>query len=281
MQDQRENSTRLPGVRFPKGLRVCASAPDPAPVCLMAVPMQSLAPALRERAPHLAGRDIVACCKGVDLETGLGATGIIGKICPDSKAAILSGPSFAADIARGLPTALTIATPDPVLGQRLQDLLSTEALRLYRSQDVVGVELGGALKNVIAIAAGITIGAGLGESARAALMTRGYAEMRRFAGAFGAELETLSGLSGFGDLVLTCMSEKSRNYSHGLTLGRGETADPTTTVEGIATAKAVARIALDRKVEMPVTASVASLIDGEITIQQAVTALMSRPLKEE
>lgn len=188
---------------------------------------------------------------------------------------------FAADIARGLPTALTLACTDGGLGERLQSLLSTTTLRVYRTDDVTGAELGGALKNVIAIAAGITIGAGLGDSARAALMTRGYAEMVRLATALHARPETLAGLSGFGDLVLTCTSDQSRNFRFGRALGAGNPFDPTVTVEGAATARAVARLATQRGFDLPLTATVAALIDGQIDLRTAIQTLLSRPLRKE
>ncbi|TAG17874.1 MAG: NAD(P)H-dependent glycerol-3-phosphate dehydrogenase, partial [Rhodobacterales bacterium] len=197
---------------------------------------------------------------------------------PGAMAAILTGPSFATDIARGLPTALTLAMAE---GEALQEALSTPTLRLYRTDDVRGAELGGALKNVIAIAAGTVIGAGLGDSARAALMTRGYAEMVRLAMALGARPETLAGLSGLGDLVLTCTSTQSRNFRYGLALGRAEGFDPAVTVEGVATAHAVRQLAGGLGVDMPVTAMVDALALGQITLNDAIGQLMLRPLKQE
>ena len=206
---------------------------------------------------------------------------MIRAACPASSVALLTGPSFAADIARGLPTALTLACEDEDEGERLQHLLSTPVLRLYRASDVTGAELGGALKNVIAIAAGVVIGAGLGDSARAALMTRGYAEMVRLAVHLGARAETLAGLSGLGDLVLTCTSAQSRNFRYGVALGSGADFDPTITVEGAATAKAVSDLAEVQGIELPITALVAALIDGRTDLPSAIQALFSRPLKKE
>lgn len=276
------NSTRLPGVSLPAGLRATAAPADlNAPILLLSVPTQTLAGFIARYGDQLNAGSLVACCKGVDLASGLGPVGVVSAALPDRTAAILTGPSFAADIARGLPTALTLACCDDSAGSRLQQAMSTPTLRLYRTSDVTGAELGGALKNVIAIAAGLAIGAGLGESARAALMTRGFAEMRRFAQAQGAQNETLSGLSGFGDLVLTCTSEKSRNFAHGLALGRGGTPDPTRTVEGVATAQAVAALAQARGIDMPITALVTAVTAGKLTTSQALAALMARPLKEE
>ena len=224
---------------------------------------------------------MVACCKGIELETGAGPVQIITEEVPDARAAILTGPSFAADIARGLPTALTLAAQDDDTAKRLQTELTTRAMRLYRTTDTVGAELGGALKNVVAIACGTAMGAGMGESARAALMTRGYAEMQRMAAHLGADPDTLAGLSGFGDLTLTCTSEGSRNYRLGLSLGRGEAFDAGTTVEGAATALAVARVATEADLDMPITMAVAGLLDKTLDVKEAVHSLLNRPLKEE
>jgi glycerol-3-phosphate dehydrogenase (NAD(P)+) len=230
--------------------------------------------------PEIDGRQpLVACCKGVDLSSLRGPVALIEDRRPGAAVAILTGPSFAADIARGLPTALTLATRGN--GAALQAVLSTPTLRLYRTDDTLGAELGGALKNVIAIAAGVVIGAGLGDSARAALMTRGYAEMVRLALSLGARAETLAGLSGFGDLVLTCTSAQSRNFRYGCALGRGEGFDPKVTVEGVATACAVARLAGEKRIEMPVTAMVDALASGHTSLNDAIGQLMSRPLKQE
>lgn len=272
-------SARLPGVNLPKTVSVTAEISDltGADAVLLTLPMQALRAFLAEH-PMLDGMPLVACCKGVDLTTLKGPTALIEAACPNSAFAILTGPSFAADIARGLPTALTLASAD---GEALQHLLSTPTLRLYRTTDVIGAELGGALKNVIAIAAGIVIGAGLGDSARAALMTRGYAEMTRLALALGARAETLAGLSGFGDLVLTCTSAQSRNFRYGQALGAGERFDPTVTVEGAATAKAVSDMAKSLQIDMPITSMIAAVIDHHITLPQAISALLSRPLKQE
>ncbi len=282
MERRRENAARLPGMPFPENLRLSDQVDQAtSPVILLAVPMQALAGFLAEHRAHLDGRVLVACAKGIDLNTGLGPAEIIENACPDARAVVLSGPGFAVDIARNLPTALTLASRNQVAD--LQATLSTETLRLYRSRDVTGVELGGALKNVIAIACGLAIGAGLGESARAALLTRGFAEMNRFAIHRGARPETLAGLSGLGDLVLTATSDKSRNYAFGLALGHGGAARPPagTTVEGLATARAVARLAHDAGIDMPITDMVMRVTSGRMTIDAAREALLTRPLKEE
>lgn len=259
-------------VALPEGVRLTGDLSDlqGAEAILLALPMQALAGFLAEH--PLQGR-LVACCKGIDLASLKGPTALIG---PGSF--VLTGPSFAADIARGLPTALTLAGPDD---GSLQELLSTPTLRLYRTTDTVGAELGGALKNVVAIAAGVVIGAGLGESARAALITRGFAEMQRLALALGARSETLMGLSGLGDLVLTCNSTQSRNLRFGLALGQGTPFEAGVTVEGAATAEAVARLSARMGLDMPVSTMVARLIAGQTPLPEAIRLLMTRPLKEE
>jgi len=283
MQAARENSRRLPGVTLPDGLTITddLTALAKAEAVLISTPMQALRGFLSGPGAVLDGKALIACCKGVDLATLTGPTEVTRATCPAATPALLTGPSFAADIASGLPTALTLACADPARGEELQHLLSTPVLRLYRTEDVTGAELGGALKNVIAIAAGVVIGAGLGDSARAALMTRGYAEMVRLASHLGARAETLAGLSGLGDLVLTCTSAQSRNFRFGQALGAGAGFDPAVTVEGAATAEAVTRLAAREGLDLPVTAMVAALVAGRITLQDAVTALLSRPLKQE
>lgn len=277
MQRSRVNARRLPGVDLPAPITVTDLLGDlaGAEAILLALPMQALGGFLQ--ANPLTSPDLVACCKGIDLSTLTGPATLTARMVPGARASILTGPSFAADLARGQPTALTLAGGD----EALQRLLSGPCLRIYRTDDVIGAELGGALKNVIAIAAGVVIGAGLGESARAALMTRGYAEMTRLARSLGARPETLSGLSGFGDLVLTCTSSQSRNFSFGRALGAGQAFDPTVTVEGAATARAVALLAQQSGIDMPVTSRIAALIAGQTTLAEAITSLMSRPLKQE
>jgi glycerol-3-phosphate dehydrogenase (NAD(P)+) len=274
---------RLPGVVLPENVSILAEIDkiDAVQTVLLALPTQALGAFLQDHSDLLNGRSLVACCKGIDLQSGLGPSGLIARACPEAKPAVLTGPSFAADIARGLPTALTLACAEEALGRQLQEQLSTVSLRLYRTTDVTGAEWGGALKNVIAIGAGVVMGAGLGESARAALMTRGNAEMARLATALGARPDTLAGLSGFGDLVLTCTSDQSRNFRYGRALGRGEGFDPSITVEGVATAKAVTALARKHQIDMPISAMVAALTTQSITLDAAIQALMSRPLKQE
>lgn len=281
MQAGRENAARLPGMSFPDALTVTADAADlPEGPVLLSVPMQKLRQALGDL-PDFGDRPLVACCKGIELSTGLSPTQVIHDLRPDVTAAILTGPSFAQDIARGLPTALTLACSDERTGRDLQTRLTTANLRIYRTLDVPGAEIGGAVKNVMAIACGAAIGAGLGDSARAALMTRGYAEMQRMALALGAQADTLAGLSGFGDLTLTCTSDLSRNYRYGLSIGTGAEFDTGTTVEGAATARALQARARRMQLDMPITDVVVDLIDGNLGVQEAMTRLLSRPLKEE
>ena len=276
----RENHQRLPKIRLPDNLRVTSEMPK-VEIALLAVPAQELGSFLQDNSHSLGGSVLVACCKGIDRATGLGPSGLIAEHCPGADSAILTGPSFADDIAIGLPTALTLACSDVELGSSLQIRLSTRALRLYLSNDPRGAELGGALKNVIALAAGLTIGAGLGESARAAVVSRGFLEMQRIAVALGARPETLTGLSGLGDLVLTCCSEKSRNFTAGMLIGQGNPLHQGVTIEGLATAKAIARIATKLGLEAPLSTMVGAVIDGQLSVDQAKDQLLSRPLKEE
>ena len=278
---ERENP-RLPGVRLPAGLQVTGRLDRiEAETLLLALPAQVLGGFLTEHAAWLDGRNLVNCAKGIDLATLTGPSALIATACPSAKVAVLTGPSFAADIARGLPTALTLACADADAAETLQHDLTTATLRLYRTTDVAGAELGGALKNIIAIAAGAAIGAGYGDSARASVVTRGFAEMGRLAGALGARPETLNGLSGLGDLVLTCTSEQSRNFRYGLALGAGRPFAQGTTVEGAATARAVSALARNKGIEMPISDLVAGLAEGRIAMKQALNLLLNRPLKEE
>jgi len=270
-------SPQLPGHVLPSGVIVTG---DPylydADVALLAIPTQSLDAFLASGLPIHATK-LVSCAKGIHKATGLTPCRLVARHRPDAIAAQLTGPSFAADIASGLPTALTLACADDTHGKFLQGKLSLPALRLYRTTDVTGAELGGALKNVIAIAAGAVIGAGLGDSARAALIARGFAEMTRYATSKGARPETLTGLSGLGDLVLTCTSAQSRNFRFGQALARGDTLPEGTTVEGLHTARQLARSGADT----PIADTVAALADGALDIKGALDHLLSRPLKPE
>ncbi|MEM9551748.1 MAG: NAD(P)H-dependent glycerol-3-phosphate dehydrogenase [Pseudomonadota bacterium] len=280
MQTKRTGGRRLPDATLPDPVTVTADIQDTGgcDLMLLCVPTQRLRDLTLAVHSHLNGVQLVACCKGIERDTGLGPVRLLSSVFPGTHPALLTGPSFAVDLAAGLPTALTLACADPDIGTDLQTRLSTPSMRLYRSQDTIGAELGGALKNVIAIACGAIMGANLGDSARAALMTRGYAEMQRVALSRGARAETLSGLSGFGDLALTCTSEASRNYRLGLALGREDQFDPDITVEGAATARALVASA---NVDLPIAQTVVHLLDGDWTMAQAVETLLARPLKEE
>jgi glycerol-3-phosphate dehydrogenase (NAD(P)+) len=253
---------------------------------LIAVPAQ----ALRDTVSGLggaiaAGTPVVACAKGIERTTRRFMTEIIAECLPGSMPAILSGPSFAADVARGLPTAVTLAAADETVAQRLARALGSALFRPYHSGDVRGVEIGGAAKNVLAIAAGIVAGRKLGASALAALTTRGFAELMRFGRAYGAQPETLTGLSGLGDLILTCTSPKSRNFSLGLALGQGhdlnEARQSGHLVEGAFTAAVLVDMAGARGVEMPIAAAVTAVLDGALAIDTAIEALLTRPLRAE
>ncbi len=283
MQSDRRNDRRLPGLALPDSLQVTSRAlPTDLSAVLIAIPTQKLRQFLDESANTIpANIPLVACCKGIELSTGKRPTEILTEAFPDAAVATLTGPSFADDIARGLPTALTLACAEEGQATRLQQILTTPNLRLYRTTDVAGAELGGALKNVVAIACGAAIGAGLGDSARAALMTRGFAEMVRVAQGMGADPVTLSGLSGFGDLVLTCSSDQSRNYRFGLSLGRNETFPSETTVEGVATAGAVMELADNAGWDLPITRVVDALASDGLKVSEAMDKLLTRPLKEE
>lgn len=248
---------------------------------LLAVPAQQTARFLNDNAANLPPVPLVLCAKGIDLNTFQLQTDIAATNAPNMPVAVLTGPGFATEIAQGLPTALTLACKDEVMGKTLQQTLSTERLRLYLTRDTTGAQLGGALKNVIAIGAGIVIGAGLGESARAALMTRGFAEMRRLGVAMGGRDETFAGLSGLGDLALTCASPMSRNFAQGLALGSGKGLEDGKTVEGVATAQAACTLAKRHNVDMPVAQIVAAILSRNITVNEAMDALLTRPLKSE
>ena len=283
MATTRQNGRYLRGIDIPNNIALTHNLDEAlnSDIICLTVPMQRLSNVLHGCRQNLTDKIVIACCKGVDLTTSEGPTALIHKYAPEAIAAILTGPSFAHDIAKGLPTALMLACVDPNARQTCQDHLSTATLRIYASNDVIGAELGGALKNVIAIACGATIGAGYGDSARAALMTRGYAEMCRIATALGANGSTLAGLSGFGDLSLTCMSEGSRNFSYGASLGNKSSFDLSVTVEGVATAKAILNHPRLQDEDMPITRLVYHLASGQMCVKDAMQELMSRPQKEE
>ncbi|MDB4220001.1 NAD(P)-dependent glycerol-3-phosphate dehydrogenase [bacterium] len=270
----------LPGVSLPKSLKISNSTTSLSggDVLILAIPMQNLTKYLENL--HQKPKVAIACCKGIDLNTKAGPTEVIRNTIGGSSA-ILTGPSFASDIAMGLPTGLTIATENKQIGTELQKTLSTDSIRLYLSSDPIGAELGGALKNVIAIACGLCIGAGFGDSARSALLTRGFAEIVKLATTLGAKQETLYGLSGIGDLVLTCTSPQSRNFSYGFSIGANLGTKVSSTVEGIATARAVLKLSIKYNIDMPITKGVVDIIDGSKSVSVVLSNLLERPLTKE
>lgn len=282
---QGANPRYLPGIAIDSGIAATtesAVALDGAACVLAVTPAQVLRSVLATIGNDVPpGVPLVLCAKGIEHDTGLLLSQIAGEILPGNPVAALSGPSFAADLAAGLPTAVVIAAKEEALAARLAQLFSTERFRCYSTGDLVGVEIGGALKNVFAIAAGAVTGAGLGASAQAAMVTRGFVELRRIAQAFGAEPETVMGLSGLGDLLLSCGSAQSRNFAYGLAIGRRENLDGRPLAEGVATAGIAARIARERAIDAPIISAVAQILAGRITITEAVSALMSRPLRAE
>ena len=287
---KRENEAYLPGIALPDALRATTERRDvaSADAVLLVVPAQAARGEL-ERLREASGRaalPVALCCKGIEQGTALTMHQVLEEAWPEAGGAVLSGPSFAADVARGLPTAVTLADADEARGRRWLATVATDSFRPYYSADVLGAELGGAIKNVLAIACGVVEGRGLGESAKAALMARGFAEARRFALGLGADPATLAGLSGLGDLILTCGSRQSRNMSLGYEAGQG--ADPQAVIdgrrtvsEGAATAPVLVRMAEEQGVDMPVCRAVDALLSGDKTVDEVVGELMTRPLKIE
>jgi glycerol-3-phosphate dehydrogenase (NAD(P)+) len=284
-----ENPTFLPGVKFDAPFRATSDMADLA-VCdfvLNVTPAQHLRSSLAAFAPHArAGMPMVLCAKGIEQGTLKLMTEALAETLPAAAPAVLSGPSFAGEVARGLPTAVTLACPDESLARALAEALATPGFRPYIAPDMIGAEAGGAVKNVLAIACGVVEGRGLGRSAHAALITRGFAELTRLAVALGGEAETVAGLCGLGDLVLTCSSPQSRNMSVGLALGRGETLDQAlagkvSVAEGVASAPAVRALAAKLGVEAPICEATARILAGETDVDAAIDALLSRPLRAE
>lgn len=282
---ERANPVYLPGVQLDAGIEAVSdlTALGACDVVLLVCPAQ----AVRELAGRLSGEaPVVICAKGIEASSGLLMPEVLGEVLPGRPVAMLSGPSFAEEAVRGLPTAVSIATVDPALGRVLAQSLAAGAFRPYWTHDVLGVALGGAFKNVLAIAAGVVEGRGLGHNAAAALVTRGFAEMARLGQAMGAELETLTGLSGLGDVVLSCHGPLSRNRSLGVALGKGTKladylAGRRQVVEGEATAPAVLARAARYKIEMPICAAVDAILHGGADLDEAIRALLARPLRRE
>ena len=280
-----ENALFLPGVSLNPALKATSDLAD---LHLMDA-LFAVAPAQYTRATFVAlkehlrpGTPVVLCSKGIELSTGEFMTQVLEDELPEAVPAVMSGPSFAIDVAKGLPTAVTFAIENKTLGAELIAAISTPTFRPYLGHDLLGAEIGGAVKNVLAIACGIALGKGLGRSAHAALIARGSAEMTRLAIALGAERETLAGLSGLGDLVLTCSSETSRNMSCGMALGKGETLQDilnarNAVTEGVATAPVLKKLAKQYAVDMPICAAVAAVIEGQISVDDAIYRLLMRP----
>jgi glycerol-3-phosphate dehydrogenase (NAD(P)+) len=283
MAASRENP-KLPGVKIAADIAVThdLALAARADILLLAVPAQHLREAARAVAPYLAAaKPLVACAKGIEHGSHQFMTEVIAEAAPAASPAILSGPSFADDVARGLPTAVTLAATDEALARALVQALGSATFRPYHATDVRGVEIGGAAKNVLAIAAGIVVGRKLGASAQAALTTRGFSELARLGRACGARAETLGGLSGLGDLILTCSSPQSRNFALGLALGRNEAPAREKLAEGEFTAPVLVELAASQGVDMPVSNAVAAILSGAITIDAAIEGLLTRPFKAE
>lgn len=289
IQRERVNAMFLPGARLDARLRASAdmAAAADAQAILLAAPAQhnravigDLRRVARETIP------VALCAKGIETDTQMLMSDVLEALWPTAQPAVLSGPSFAIDVARGLPTAVTLACADPALGARWIASLGAPHFRPYLSADLIGAELGGAVKNVLAVAAGVAEGRGLGESARAAVIARGFAEFQRLGVAMGAQAQTMAGLSGLGDLILTASSEKSRNMSLGVALGRGRALgdimrERNTVAEGVATAPAIVALADKAGVDAPIINAVAALLAGEQSVDALIAQLLSRPLKLE
>ena len=289
INETHENPLFLPGVSLAPEVVATTDMASLADrdLLLAVVPAQHLRATLVELAPHIrAGQPILLCAKGVEQGTLMLMSQVLEQVVPKACPVVLSGPSFAGEVARGLPTAITLACPNPKLGQALARTLATPSFRPYWSADILGAEAGGAVKNVLAIACGIAEGRGLGRSAHAALITRGFAELTRLATALGGEAETVAGLCGLGDLVLTCSSPQSRNMSLGLALGRGESVETAlagklSVAEGALSAPAVVALAAKLDVEAPICEAVAAVLRGERDLDVAIGGLLARPLRAE
>jgi glycerol-3-phosphate dehydrogenase (NAD(P)+) len=283
MASTRENP-KLPGAKLAASIAVTCdiAIAARADIILVATPAQHLRAAVNVLSPHLRkSAPVIACAKGIEHGTHKFMTDVMAESAPHALPAILSGPSFAEDVARGVPTAVTLAAKDETLAIQLVLALGSTAFRPYHTTDVRGVEIGGAAKNVLAIAAGIVVGRNLGASAQAALTTRGFSELARFGRAFGARAETMVGLSGLGDLILTCASPQSRNFALGLALGRGDPPPAGKLAEGEFTAPVLIELAASQNVDMPVSNAVAAILAKKLTVDAAIEGLLTRPFKAE
>jgi len=281
-----ENALFLPGIPLSPEIRASddinwVTDADPVLVVTPSQHMRAVLSGLDARPRHL-----ILCAKGIEAGSTLLMHEVAREACPDALVSVLSGPTFAHEVAKGLPTAITLACEDEAIGADVARSIAQPEFRPYLSTDVVGAEIGGAVKNVLAIACGVVEGAGLGQNARASLISRGFAEMSRFGLARGAQAETLAGLSGLGDLVLTCSSTSSRNFSLGVGLGEGKTAaellaDRRTVAEGAFTAPVLRQAARAAGIEMPISEAVCALLEGKATVDEVVDELLSRPLRHE
>jgi glycerol-3-phosphate dehydrogenase (NAD(P)+) len=286
INERQENSLFLPGIPLSAAIRATndLAEMDACDAWLVVTPAQHMRAVLDQARD--CDKPMVLCSKGIEEKSGELLHDVARQACPGARVAVLSGPTFAHEVARGLPTAVTLAAEDQQLAELLRDRIAQPTFRIYVTDDVIGAEIGGAVKNVLAIACGVVEGKGLGQNARAALIGRGFAEMTRFGLAHGARRETLAGLSGLGDLVLTCSSTSSRNYSLGKGIGEGRPAadllsDRRTVAEGAFTAPVLARLARERGIDMPVVQAVDDLISGRSTVDQVLGALLSRPPRSE
>ncbi|WP_374765114.1 NAD(P)H-dependent glycerol-3-phosphate dehydrogenase [Yunchengibacter salinarum] len=287
--DRHENTLFLPGCPLDPRLKATDSLADMADCAavLLVTPAQYLRPTLDALKPHLQpGTPLVICAKGIEVASGKLLSDVVTETAPGHPVLVLSGPTFAGEAARGLPCALTLATTDQAAGARLMAMLGQPTFRLYLSNDIIGAQIGGAIKNVLAIATGMVAGLGLGENARAATITRGLAEIMRFGALFGARQETLMGLSGLGDLILTCSSTQSRNMSLGKALGEGHSleslmAGRTSVAEGAHTVEIVHRIATEKGVDMPITEAVHAILREHADVRETLSALLARPFRSE
>jgi len=289
INDTHRNDMFLPGVALDPAIEATGRINEVAncDMLLLVTPAQHLRAIAGELAPYVReAQPLIVCSKGIEVGTGKLMSQVVADLLPETEIAVLSGPSFAAEVAAGLPAAVTLATADEERGSAFSHALSHPPFRCYWSGDVVGAEIGGAVKNVYAIASGIVVGKALGASAQAALVTRGFAEMARFGVALGGRLETMVGLSGLGDLVLTCGSAQSRNMSFGIALGEGlsvaEVLEGRLTVtEGVPTATAMVEMARARNIDMPIAEAVHAVISEQATVDQAIGELLARPLRSE
>jgi glycerol-3-phosphate dehydrogenase (NAD(P)+) len=280
------NPAYLPGYGLPNHIKATSQIADMAhcDYLLLVTPAQHLRVMLLQLPKT--GAPFILCAKGIEADSAMLMSEVVARLRPEQPLAVLSGPTFAHEVAGGLPTAVTLACEDRALGQELSRLIATPSFRPYRSDDVIGAEIGGAVKNVLAIGSGVVDGAGLGLNARAALIARGFAEMQRYGLARGAQMETMAGLSGLGDLVLTCNSENSRNFALGRGLGQGKSVaelltDRRTVAEGAHTAPILLESARSFGVDMPIVTAVCTLLEGRASVPDVVAALLSRPLRPE